>query len=137
MQKSSLTLPDDRYLAALERQRGRIENGNPLTFFDDTTSGNKDTSCSWGLCDNAVEAWPDPQDHLWPDQFTDRRRVAPLYRDNGQTCPLDTRPRPNTGLSGCFYTCRIFQARRGQRPDREETLRLYDVELERVRKDPR
>lgn len=136
MRKSSLTLPDDRYLAALERQRARIENGNPLVFADDNTPGDKDTSCSWGLCDNNKEAWPDPQDHMWPDQFIERGRVAPRYLEEKQTCPLDTRPRPNTSPNGCFYTCRIFQAKRGQRPDREETLRLYDVELARIRKRP-
>lgn len=41
-------LPEERYLAALQRVRDAIAAGRPLQFYDDTTPGDKSTSCSWG-----------------------------------------------------------------------------------------
>lgn len=132
------TLPDDRYLVALERQRARVATGLPLRAVDSNTPGDKYTECTWGLCSGEREAWPDAQDHMWPDQFISRGRVAPEYRAEHQTCPLDKRERPVTSMQGCFYSCRIFQARpKSARPTREETVALYDVEISRVRANPR
>ena len=54
--------------------------------------------------------WPDPEMHLWPDQFIERGRIAPLYRQRHHLCPLDMRDE-GTG-NGCFYTCLVFQARK-------------------------
>lgn len=62
-------LPEERYLAALQRVRDAIAAGRPLQFYDDTTPGDKSTSCSWGLCHDSKDTWPDAQDHLFPSDF--------------------------------------------------------------------
>jgi hypothetical protein len=115
-----LYLAQYRYRAALARQSARIGQGLPFDAVDDDTPGNKYTHASWGLCSREQAAWPDRNDHLWPDQF-DEGRVAPKYRKPEQRCPLDKRTNPDG--NGCFYTCRIFK---GPRPDRQEAIRLYD-----------
>jgi len=55
----SINLSQGRYIKAMERQKARIEKGIKLTFYDDNTSGYKSTECSWGLCSDDKEAWPD------------------------------------------------------------------------------
>lgn len=122
---SDIHLSDDRYHAALVRQRDRIAEGIELEAIDSTTPGDKYTHASWGLCSRDAEAWPDREDHLWPDQF-DRGRVAPLYRERHQRCPMDTRP---DGTLGCFYDCRILK-RKHATPSREEAVALYDAQIE-------
>ncbi len=118
----SIYMSDERYLAALKRMRDLIASGHRFTSHDDDSPGSKSSACSWGLCSDDKEAWPDAQDHLWPDQFTDQGRVAPLYLERHQMCPLDTREK-HTG-NGCFYTCLHYAKR--VRPTKERALGLYD-----------
>lgn len=120
-------LPVERFVLVLKRLRSAIAKGRPLRACDDTTPGNKSTSCSWGMCHDSAETWPDAQDHIFPADFEDRGRVAPL-RAPGR-CPMDTRQ--EGGPSGCFYTCRIFQAKRGKGPSQELALALFDAEIAR------
>lgn len=133
-----MNLPSKRYEVVLLRQKAKIENGLKLEYYDDDSIGNKSTEVSWGLCSEA--AWPDAEDHLWPDKFLANGRVAPLYRTPEQMCPLDARlEKDQVGSTGCFYTCRIFKARRGAvgklpMPDNKEAIRLYDVAIERLKR---
>lgn len=127
-----INMPQERYVAALRRQRERIAKGLPLRAVDDNTPGDKSTTCTWGLCSEEREAWPDAQDHLWPDQFIERGRVAPLYLKPKQKCPLDLRDLKDADLNGCFFTCRVFQAAKGARPSREEVIHLYDNRIKEV-----
>lgn len=147
-----LNLPQDRYIAALERIKGQVENdGLKLDFEDSTTTGDKYTHASWGLCSGSAAQWPDAQDHLWPDQFKAHGRVAPLYRKERQFCPMDTRPfhtKPPSSMDlfqGCFYTCRLFNpgsrsAGKGKpadqfpRPDRDEAVHLYQITITRAKR---
>lgn len=119
---SDLYLDPARYVAALKRQRARIAAGLPLSGFDSTDMGAKDTQCSWGLCTKDLEAWPGEEDHLFPKQLPDRS--SPKYRTEEQTCPLQTGGEP----LGCFYRCRYFQEglREG---DRAAALELYDQRI--------
>lgn len=125
----SIYLPQERYVAALERQRSRIEAGLELAGDDDTTPGCKSTECTWGLCSDEIEAWPDAKDHLWPDDFIKYSRVAPLYREKNQLCPLDRRPAGNTDMNGCFYTCMFFKPKKGESLAKEHVLKLYDKRI--------
>jgi hypothetical protein len=144
-------LPHERYIAALERIKGQIESGLKLALDDSDEIGSKHTHASWGLCSGSAEQWPDAEDHLWPDQFKDEGRVAPLYRENYQFCPMDTRPfhtKPPSEMDlaqGCFYTCRLFNpgnrpAGKGQprdvfpSPTREEAVKLYQITITRAKK---
>lgn len=121
-------LPRARYLLALERMRERIAGGLRLEFEDSTTTGNKYTHCSWGLCSEERAAWPDAEDHIWPQQFEREGRVAPLDIPS-PGCPMDRREGKDDG-NGCFYTCRVFNPlERGKRPSQEQTLELYDIKI--------
>lgn len=121
-------LPWKRYVAALKRIRDQIQQGSTLNYYDNTTIGAKETHCSWGLCSAKKKQWPDPEDHLWPDQFIKYSRVAPKYLQREQMCPFDTR---EEGIPlGCFYKCRIFQSK--VPPTREEALELYQIEIKRA-----
>lgn len=135
-------MPQDRYIAALERQRARIADGLELVCFDDDTPGQKSTHCSWGLCSQDKEAWPEPDDHLFPDDYKRDGRVAPRYMTQGQQCPFDTDRDPRGYVRtpgephGCFYRCRFFQSRTlGPRPTRERALQLYDEKIHGPRKE--
>lgn len=136
MSATRLFMKHERYVAALERQRARIADGLELEYWDDTTPGDKDTHCSWGLCSRDKGAWPEAQDHLWPDAFIERGRVAPQYRVHGQLCPFDRdvnsrgEVRNQGEPMGCFYRCLFFQAQRlGPPPDRKRSLELYDERI--------
>ena len=113
---ANLELPWDRYLIALERLKKLIESGEPLVYWDCTAIGAKETHCSWGLGSSDAKMWPDPVDHLWPDEFLSRGRVAPLYRQEDQMCPFDRRTEGSP--LGCFYRCRL------RVPDRSEAITL-------------
>lgn len=119
-------LPRDRYLAVLKRIRAAIANGRKLKAYDDTTPGNKSTSCSWGLCHESKETWPDAQDHTFPEDFKREGRISPLDNGHEHPCPMDRRGPHQGDYNGCFYTCRIFKSRKQPKPSREEALRLYD-----------
>ena len=121
-------LPQHRYVEALKRQKARIvADAVPLTGVDDDSPGSKSTECSWGLCSDDKEAWPDAQDHLWPDEFERYGRVAPLYRKPQQLCPMDTREKGNKDSNGCYWTCRFFN---GEQLTKEVVVALYDKRLQ-------
>lgn len=121
-------LPDDRYLAALYRQRDRIIAGLEFSAVDSDTIGDKYTEASWGLCSDDPAAWPDRQDHLWPEQF-DKGRVAPLYRTETQPCPMQRKG----GGTGCFYSCRIFKGREVTKNTRAKAITLYEETIAKHR----
>jgi len=128
-------LPWPRYQVALARLRRLIAEGLTLVFEDSTTIGDKYTHCSWGLCSRDVEAWPDAEDHMWPEQFRDKGRVAPKYIAQRQRCPWDQRAMDSVeGINGmqigCFYSCRIFQ--RKPAPTMDEALHRYDQAIAEV-----
>lgn len=128
-----IQLPKHRYVAALRRQLKRIEAGVPLQYYDDNTVGSKSMSVSWGLCCEDKAAWPDKEDHLWPDQFEKHGRVAPRYLKAGHTCPFDARGVGNKELNGCFYTCMIFQ-KKYKTPNREIAIALFKETIAGVEK---
>ncbi len=115
-----------RYQDALRRLAMRISAGEELRYEDSNETGNKHTICSWGLCSNDPEQWPDADDHIWPDQFTEEGRIAPRYLRPEQTCPMKGTGRKG---HGCFYSCKVFQ---GNPPSRLEAMDLVDKHLEQV-----
>lgn len=124
---SEIYLSNERYLAALKRIKGLISAGLILKGQDDGSIGNKSTGCSWGLCMDDKEHWPDSIDYLWPDT---PERVVPKYTKVYQACPMDKRENPDG--NGCFYTCRFFS--RGNNPTLEEALKLYDYRINIISK---
>lgn len=123
-------LPRARYIAVLTRVRNAIAKGRKLVAYDDETPGDKSTSCSWGLCHESAETWPDAQDHTFPKDFEKYKRISPLSAPG--KCPMDKRE--TLGGSGCFWTCRVFQAGKGKRPTREQAIALYDDVLAALQK---
>lgn len=119
-----LHLTDARYIAALYRQRDRIIAGLEFSAEDSDAIGDKYTHASWGLCSDDKGAWPDAKDHLWPDQFEQHGRVAPKYRHQHQSCPMQTKG----GGSGCFYSCRIFKGKINERM-RKQAIDLYEQQI--------
>lgn len=130
----SLYLSQARYVAALERIRGLIIDDLPLVAECSIESGNRNVSCSWGLCSEAKVAWPDAEDHLWPDQFIERGRVAAKYLRPHHLCPIDSRkPDYSTNLLiGCFITCRVFQE--PKRPTQGQVIDWYDIRISQFKK---
>ena len=138
---SDLEMPWKLYRKALQILIQRLQDGEELSYYDDTTIGNKSLHNSWGLCSQQKEQWPDPEMHLWPDQFTERGRVAPRYRQEGQWCPNDRRaweyptndPTKRSGYwkSGCFYTCMFFQPDGRSLPNHQQVIALAQTLLNR------
>lgn len=129
-------LPRDRYIQFLERMCDRIDAGLELAMVDSDEIGNKYTHASWGMCTDDREAWPDAQDHIWPEEFEKRGRVAPISRGEHQPCPFDDRSVKRAG--GCFWRCRLFRPKqrpkRGQPPvQRDEALKLYQIRIDRAK----
>jgi len=60
--------------------RADIAAGVPLVYDDCTETGNKFTTCSWGLC---------------------------RFQSPHGLCPMDKRP--GSHKLGCFHHCRVFQ----------------------------
>ena len=128
----STRLSNDSYKKVLVRLRDRIANGLELNAKDSTDSGNKYTECTWGLCSDEKQTWPDAKEHLWPDLFLKDGRVAPRYRTTEQLCPMDTREPGGDEfamLQGCFYTCKVFSRGKNPLPTREQTIKFYDYRL--------
>jgi len=121
-------LPHDRYVAALQRLRDAIADGRPLDAYDDTTPGDKSTSCSWGLCHDSADTWPDAQDHIFPVDFERRGRISHLEAPG--LCPMDTR-KEKTG-NGCFWSCRVFKAKNGTQVTKEQAIKLFDAAIVRA-----
>lgn len=128
----SIYLSKPRYVEALKRVKNLIVKGVTLHACDDTTPGDKSTTCSWGLCSEAKDAWPDAVDHLWPLEFLRHNRRAPKYLQDGHICPIDSRD-PATAkkdMNGCFHTCRVFKAsRQNPTPSRETVIGWYDLRI--------
>jgi hypothetical protein len=134
------------YLDILRERRKKIADGLPFDAWDSVQVGNKDFSCSWGICSNDPTLFPKPRHHTWPLSYIEENRSAHIGIPN--KCPLD--PRPDRGqpkkldddddlseLQGCFWKCRIFQGREGRQVEkspltREEVLALYDAKIELV-----
>lgn len=130
-----INMTDKQYREALQRQYERIVADEKLVCWDDTTIGCKETHNSWGLCSIRVAHWPDPESHLWPDQFIEHGRVAPRYRqypDGGQFCPFDRRAWTNEeGKSGCFWFCMFFTPEGHTLPNQEQAKALTLTLMER------
>jgi hypothetical protein len=124
MKVNSGPLPLSEYIATLKRMRDMIAAGRGLSYEDSTEIGNKHTECSWGLCDDTKDLWPDPQFYIWPDQ---PNRIAPMHRLDAHTCPFrQAKPSAN----GCFWSCMIFQSgKRNPLPTRDQALALYDAKI--------
>jgi hypothetical protein len=118
-------MSDERYLAALKRQRDLIASGYRFSAVDSNAPGDKFTEASWGLCSGERESWPDAEDHLWPEQFEKHGRIAPKYRSQHQACPMQRKG----GGSGCFFHCRIFKGREITENKRDEAVALYDAAI--------
>lgn len=137
-QERSIYLNDKQYYDALIRFQEYIKSGGELWKYDSTTIGDKNTECSWGLCCQSVNMWPEDtrvfDGRTLPGPIVgqeDRRIVQVKYLGDNHHCPFDRRlggNEPNT--FGCFYHCRIF------RPDRpmteERALELYQVAIDRL-----
>ena len=121
-------LPLDRYQQGLARIRAQIAEGLPLRALDDTSPGNKSTSCTWGLCSIETGAWPDAADHSFPVEFEEHGRQTRLTLGANQRCPLDRRETPEQ--YGCFWSCRAFKPKKGDVPlTAEAALAFYDQAL--------
>lgn len=117
----------ERRIVALERLRELVKTER-LDGYDDTTTGDKNNECSWGMCRQDKKLWPDAQDYIWPYE-TDR--VAPL---GGAPCPMDAERKLGDRM-GCFHRCRFFQKKRyGGRPTREEVIEIIDEMISKLSK---
>ena len=128
-------LPLERYIAALQRNKAFIEDGLQLDMVDSNVVGNKYLAASWGMCSSNYKLYPDKEDHIWPQQFKHENRFAPIERPD--KCPMDRRDSETVKgtLTGCYYTCRLFNPRHGEsRPNREQVIELYDIEIKRLLK---
>ena len=123
----NIYLSDEAYLRALERIKKSIENDTILETDDSDIIGDKHTHCTWGLCSNLKEHWPDPNDYLWPDQ---PNRIAPKYRNKKQYCPLDAE-KGKGKQGGCFWTCQIFKFKNKLR--KETVLKYYEEAIIRIK----
>lgn len=134
-----LELPHERYIVFLQRMVERLKAGLEFSYYNCDEIGAKENYCSWGKCSKDQEAWPDAEDHLWPDSFTERGRVAPKYNRLKNFCPFDRRvgdrfsgkPKVAGFPDGCFYRCMIFNPK-GSRPTREEAILLYEAQIVRA-----
>jgi hypothetical protein len=115
-------LTEEQTLAVFRRIRAAIADGQVLLMEDSDEIGNKYTQCTWGLCSDMSKYWPTPELHVFPQEFADSGRVAPLIPT--VDCPMRTKPGPVT-RHGCFWSCRIFRTHL-KTPNREEALGLYD-----------
>lgn len=121
VQIGSRRLTDEQYIQWLELQASRIDGGLPLIFWDDTTGGAKELYCSWGMCNDDLNAWP------WADTWQHPRYTRPtgpvgkktvehVRRAPAHWCPFDRAGFPDALVqegradSGCFRRCTIFQA---------------------------
>ncbi len=136
-----MELSNERYVVFLERMVERLKAGLNFSYYNCDEIGAKEFYCSWGKCSRDAEAWPDAEDHLWPDEFIKRGRVAPKYNTLRNFCPFDRRvsdhfsgkPEIARSPDGCFYRCMIFCAK-GSLPTRKEAILLYEAQIVRARK---
>ena len=125
----------EEFLGVLERILESIKSGAELTCVDSTTIGDKYTRCSWGTCSFDKDHFPYPELQLFPQDFVDEGRVAPLEEPEGAHCPLRQRKpgdSPSVCSSGCFYQCRVFQPDRVT-PSREEAIQIYEEAIRQLK----
>lgn len=122
-------LPNDRLLLTLTRLRDAIAAGRELVAYSEP-------DCSWGLCHDSKETWPDAQDHIFPIDFEKSGRISHLH-SKANACPLDRRNDQSLSddlHSGCFYTCMVLKQKRGNAPiTREMALQRYDAAIKRLK----
>lgn len=123
---TNLYMNDAEYIQVLKNLRAYILSGAKLTYFDDTSPGNKSTECSWGLCGNNPKVYSEPHLHLWPEDFISRGQVAPKYFLNHHMCPFERQRNPDDH-NGCFYRCWVFGNRKKHKTfTREEVIARID-----------
>jgi len=118
-----------QYVNWLEAMRDRIEAGLELSYYDDNTIGNKSLFCSWGMCNNKAEVWPEEL-HQIPGHTIPGYQggIRHIDRDRKtQHCPFDARV-AKTG--GCFWRCVIFQHKV---ITKEQGLAYYDLLLNHLK----
>ena len=92
---------------------------------DCTIPGFKNNTCNAGLCNDAELCTR--KIAMFPDDFPLRKDIK--YREDYQKCPIDKRTADQLDGNGCFYTCRVFQAKKKQRLSKEEVIRLYKEQI--------
>ncbi len=118
----------EQYLEALHKIRDGIAKGEPMKAVNSDALGDKYNYCTWGVCTNSAEVWSRPEMHIWPMDFIERGRVAPLTCPS--KCPLDARE--EEVRFGCFYKCLAFRPPRNFILDRRYALILYDTEIRKL-----
>jgi len=68
-------LPIPRAILALYRLRQLVDKIG-LDGHDDVTPGCHHMTCSWGLCNDTREMWPDAQDHVFPYDFLNDGQIG-------------------------------------------------------------
>lgn len=125
-------LTEAQYLSALVKIRDRIASDVAIGLDDSNAVGEKHTHCAWGICTDSAKVWSDSATHIWPMDFIEQGRVAPLDRPCSSKCPLDERWRYKASRVGCFYSCLAFRPPKGFTLTTEHALRLYDTEISRT-----
>lgn len=97
----------ERLLEIGKKIRAKIAAGSKLILDDSNVIGAKHTHASWGFCCDEADVYDQPLDHIWPAEFKEHGRVAPLSRPRGMACPF--RQAPEDG-NGCFWSCKLFQS---------------------------
>jgi len=101
---------------------------------DSTTIGNKYTRANWGFCTEDPKIYPDASLHIFPDDFEKRGRMTPM--EHKCDCPMRLRLEgdpDDMNASGCFYQCRIFSPREGNKvPHKELALELINNRIAEV-----
>lgn len=98
-------LTDEQYLALIEECKKIAAKSDFNPVGDDCTiPGMKSTESNCGLCNEDLTTL---ETALFPKDFP--RRKSMKYRRDYHKCPLDMRAKP--GLTGCFYTCVLFNRR--------------------------
>lgn len=115
-------LTPEQVLKVLKRLKSVVSQ-QKLKSEDSEQTGDKYTHCNWGMCTDSPHAYPDPAMHVWPYDFVNEGRVAPL--GTHILCPMDKRDSPDG--QGCFHSCRVFQ---GPRPNQQQAIELYQIRIE-------
>jgi len=119
-----LHMTKNDYAKVLRILRKKIDTGLSLSCVDSDTIGNKYTECSWGICMETPDNYPDESMRIRPELMA-HNRVASKFPPEGFNCPLDKHPEDRWG---CFYRCRAFQGG----INREQALALYDETLKQL-----
>lgn len=121
-------------LEAFTNMRNLIQQGEPLKKDDCTDTGNKYTTCTWGMCTDSSKVYPKPEMHSFPQDFVDDAYVSALEFPKGQHCPMrvvDPEAADETPLFGCYYECRIFGSHR-RNPTRAEAVDMYNAAITKL-----